>query len=450
MFVLKTKLASGVNSNTVNALEDQLKALGIQETDRFYKYNIAKVVKYRLDLENRQIDPNKPVVVMFGPRSDENGAFSSSTNSIANEVLGHGNQLLYFEINKLEDVFSNIELLINNLPAGQKITLILSGHGGKGFLSFQAKGAHVLSISSMQRLKRIRDLNVDKLILQSCSTGKGENNLASLLASYVSKNGKVYAPFKPAAQTVLIFDTENGQEQEFYWLSEAKFYLKGIDITKVIKGRSSGLSNKEIFVVQEKLKENFPLIAGLKTASISLIDKFGWLFPWHHFELKKPSEIILPEIGSVKINAFDYQKNDEVRLYLAESKMVPIPNCMEVEAECLLIDKELKIQSAMFKKSIEIPWIMQLDLTVKIDGVTSNEYYTALHLEQAIKMLSPDNDIVEVVTMTIISDKMFKKVISNDVLHNKDGIWIIFELADGRMCGLPPNRNEPVWMTQGL
>jgi len=193
--------------------------------------NRDKILKWRDEFLNETMDYNKPIVVMVYPRFDYNNAFTV-TNTIA-DIIKAGNQLLYFEIRHLSDLNMILESLLIKLPDKQRINLIIGGHGSRtGFVIggrqigpdrwvnleiFDVGSNSVESnIVNFNFVHLLRALNIDTLVLESCSTGEGgssNHNLANSLAEHIT--GRIFAPIRPVgARTIKYFFYEDGNIKE--------------------------------------------------------------------------------------------------------------------------------------------------------------------------------------------------------------------------------------------
>jgi hypothetical protein len=199
------------------AVIEQLQVLGITKPEFFNSLNEAKyIIEQRTNLTNRVIDPAKPVTVAMYPRYDKNGVFSARWNSLGDIIARPTQQLLFFEINSDASLKSALRLLKDNLPAGQKFVLLLSGHGTKDLLQWDhGTVAYYLDPTDYNDLEftnLLHSLNITLVIFESCKAGEGAEavqNQANRMAAHIQTGGSVIAPLISVYKQIYIFNQDN-------------------------------------------------------------------------------------------------------------------------------------------------------------------------------------------------------------------------------------------------
>ena len=206
---------------------------GIIHTDE----NQEQITSWRNEFLDRSMNYERPIVVMIYPRFDYNDAFKFN-NSIAS-IIEAGSQLLYFEARSSDNLTGILQLLLEELPQNQKITLIIGAHGSQmgmrlGFLvgeTFEGRNPVEFSVNNLFFCRNLRLLNIDSLVLESCSTGAGGDsnyNFANILSNYTS--GTIYAPVIPVdIRTIRYFFDEDGY-------IERVIFGRGSEDTYIVNG----------------------------------------------------------------------------------------------------------------------------------------------------------------------------------------------------------------------
>jgi hypothetical protein len=196
----------------LNTLE-RLSLLGITLPERFRSLRDAKyIAEQRNKLANKAIIADKPVTIVMYPYYDTTGAFSGRWNSLVSIMAREKQQMLYFEIGGDTDLKAALRLLKDNLPAEQRLTLILAGHGtnnvlrwGSGSSSFYLDPT---DYTDQEFINLLRGLHIELAIFESCSAGEGgatEQNQANRLAAHVRVGGRIIAPLVDALGVTYTF-----------------------------------------------------------------------------------------------------------------------------------------------------------------------------------------------------------------------------------------------------
>lgn len=177
--------------------------LGIEWPERFRSQkSLLEVLDIR---ENAAGPDDRPSALVIAPKIDANSAFLANGNF---DRLTQAYRLFYFEAETDEDAL----LALRSVPGESSAAVILAGHGTQEFLSFGAGDpARGKPDPGSERLffdftdaDIITELGQrvapgGRIILHSCSTGKGEAaeaNLANLIAQGVP-HATVQAPTRP-------------------------------------------------------------------------------------------------------------------------------------------------------------------------------------------------------------------------------------------------------------
>ncbi|MDR1453983.1 MAG: DUF4116 domain-containing protein [Candidatus Margulisbacteria bacterium] len=150
------------------------------------------LVEQRLRLANKQLDPNKPVIVIWQGKKDHNGGLEVFKKFYSE--LDRKNQILFFEIDSLQDIDQALLLLQTHLPKTiEQRALIINAHGSQGRIDF---GQEYLTPNLLEDVygEILTKLNINTLVLDSCSTGLGKDNkpnLANVFGRYIKT---VFAP----------------------------------------------------------------------------------------------------------------------------------------------------------------------------------------------------------------------------------------------------------------
>jgi hypothetical protein len=187
------------------------------------------IIEQRTALETKKLAySDRPLVVMFMPVFDGNGAFAAA-NGISS-IIGKGNRLLYFEVNTENDFYSYLKLLQNNLPRRQKIIMIIGGHGtpdstrfglNYDFIDFYNERRDAISyypadeestldftdyVDDAKQLEPLHRLNIEKVFFKSCGTGQGKDNQAKRFAGFLPENVLVTAPVEDSQLEDFLYD----------------------------------------------------------------------------------------------------------------------------------------------------------------------------------------------------------------------------------------------------
>jgi hypothetical protein len=185
------------------ALQARCTRLGIEWPERFRS---PKALLEVLDIRENAAGPDaRPAAVIIAPKIDANSAFLANGNF---DRLTQAYRLFYFEAETDEDAL----LALRSVPGESSAAVILAGHGTQEFLSFGASDpARGKPDPGNERLFfDFTDADIvaelgqrvapgGRVILHSCSTGKGEaaeDNLANLIAQGVP-HATVQAPTRP-------------------------------------------------------------------------------------------------------------------------------------------------------------------------------------------------------------------------------------------------------------
>jgi hypothetical protein len=204
------------------------------------------LIKYRENLQQRNINTQKPVTVILYPEHDHNTAFKGNDIS---KILANGNQVLLFEISDDEEMIKALAELVDNLPKGQKITLILGGHGDGTTLEYknivmknEEKDLNYYLNASDFANPRFTNLlhllNIDKVIFESCSAGKNGSsddgtatpNLADLFSEHVRPDCLIFAPDRDVHPPKYMFNKDGsinrpiyGNREDYTYRTEGKY-----------------------------------------------------------------------------------------------------------------------------------------------------------------------------------------------------------------------------------
>ncbi|MFA4905379.1 MAG: DUF4116 domain-containing protein [Candidatus Margulisiibacteriota bacterium] len=141
----------------------------------------------------------RPVAVAVFPKADWNGAFRSDSSwgnahRYIEQMIKAGYRVLYYEANTENDLYA----AIRESGGPEKISLlVIGGHGYPGGISFGGYVREIdgLGFNDMDQMRELADLFSEEcvVILDSCSTGAGQNNIARQLGHALPKCG-IFAP----------------------------------------------------------------------------------------------------------------------------------------------------------------------------------------------------------------------------------------------------------------
>jgi hypothetical protein len=175
-------------------LKEQLETLNITYTGSLGTYEVARhFIEQRKKLEQKQLDPQKPIVIILQARDDHNNAFEGYGLNDSYPELIKKNQVLFFEIDTLLDLDAALLLITQNIPVEQKKTLIINAHGLRESIHF---GQDDLTPALLDDVygEIFKQVDITKLLLNSCLTGIGKNNepnIANIFGLYIPT---VFAP----------------------------------------------------------------------------------------------------------------------------------------------------------------------------------------------------------------------------------------------------------------
>jgi hypothetical protein len=213
------------------------------------------LVGQRFKLANKQLDPHKPVIVIWQGKADHNGALKNFRQFYAELVKK--NQVLFFEIDSLLDIDQSLLLLQTHLPKTiEQRTLIIDAHSRQERILL---GQETLTPNLLEDVygEILTKLNINKLILNSCSTGLGkenEPNLANVFGRYIKT---VFAPITGTSVDVMKLDSTGEIVDVEYmpnWCEEALNIEECIEETEKQFQSASGDLKKELLDKLSKLK----------------------------------------------------------------------------------------------------------------------------------------------------------------------------------------------------
>ncbi|MDR1862937.1 MAG: hypothetical protein LBQ67_03345 [Treponema sp.] len=197
---------------------EQLSLLKINHFERFKSLEDAKYIyEQRQKLDSKTIDKDKALTVAMYPCIDKNNAFSAQWNTLPDIIARPAQQLLYFEITGDADLKSALNLLKTNLPDGQELTLILTGHGNKDLLQWDSGTVDYYldptDYTDQKFTGLLHGLDITLVIFDSCKAGYGgnaEENQANRFAGHIRPGGKVIAPVIDIYRVNYLFNADDG------------------------------------------------------------------------------------------------------------------------------------------------------------------------------------------------------------------------------------------------
>jgi hypothetical protein len=175
-------------------LKKQLEALNITYVESLGTYGLAQhFIEQRKKLEQKQLDPQKSIIIILQAKDDHNSVFARPRLSKIYSELIKKNQVLFFEIDTLLDLDAALLLITQNIPVEQKKTLIINAHGLREEVYFGQDSLTPILLDDVYG-EIFERMNIIKLILNSCYTGEGksnEPNIANVFGVYIPT---VFAP----------------------------------------------------------------------------------------------------------------------------------------------------------------------------------------------------------------------------------------------------------------
>jgi hypothetical protein len=185
-------------------------------TARFSIETAENLIEQRYKLKNKTLEySDKPIVVYISAQFDPVRAMIGTRIS---SLVEQNNTVLYFEPNSEDDFYATLQLLENNLPTGQSITLLINGHGSKDYICFGGDwqtSSDIFDTATLfnpnyetssldpsdyvddaEQLTILRRLNIKQVFFLSCSNGEGfddKDNQANRFAKFLKKGVRVVA-----------------------------------------------------------------------------------------------------------------------------------------------------------------------------------------------------------------------------------------------------------------
>lgn len=135
-------------------------------------------------------EDGRPLAIVVYPKEDWNGAMRpdnlwGSSYSYVNELREKGYRVLYYEARTETDLYD----AIREGGTSQKISvLLIAGHGDSETIDFGGnyrlrREVYYLGLNDMNEMRKLAGLMAEDcvVILESCSTGAGRNNIARAL-----------------------------------------------------------------------------------------------------------------------------------------------------------------------------------------------------------------------------------------------------------------------------
>lgn len=179
------------------------------------QFGIKEFMRYPFEAlidQAKQVEVDRPYGILIYPRKDDNGAFNSPEPGFNNMLYKFFSRiekkygLRIFEVESNRDIARAFLKLNRKYGAKNKIAFgIIGGHGDENTIEWgYGENDHLLTEHlSGEGIKRIRDFFVPNpiLVLKSCSTGKGEESIGSVLSEKLQAT--VIAPDDDTALTDL-------------------------------------------------------------------------------------------------------------------------------------------------------------------------------------------------------------------------------------------------------
>lgn len=197
------------------------------------KFNVDFFLRYEKDLLLYQLEAatsslleNKLLAIAVLQKEDYNGVlykFSKNLRKLVNKY-----KILFYEVSNEEEFYKTLKNVYEEF--GKINVLIIAGHGDERGTAFSYKESEkeTLDISDEKEIEKLKGFFDEKssIIMFSCSTGKGNENIASLLSRTLEVT--VFAPSENISNVDFIFD-ERG---EIKWVKFDGKIVKGINNKK--------------------------------------------------------------------------------------------------------------------------------------------------------------------------------------------------------------------------
>lgn len=441
---IKTKVNFNNNARYYRHLLE-LNELGIHNYDNikdncvFWEDSMGSyIIQQRKRLENKQMDPNKPVVVTFQARSDDNGAFKSK-KEMYREFIEKKIQWLFFEVSTVTDMVKEIDFLIDKLPAGQEINIQIQAHGSPYGIALGSNSSfnqdERLCTINAHKLEKLQELNVKRLIFDSCSTGSsvyGDFNISSICAGLIKPDCLVIAPKYVAGNNDIRYTfTSTGNIRDVRFIDKM-----GIDYTFVTPGNYADwqkkmdeqlfrlVGNVEVESISQEIdfrntnektaRYNFKQPVSIDTEnfgklSIKAIELFSIATHSYRIYLNEPVEINMPVYGNIKIERYLLFYNKNGLRVISEGLETPL-------IIKLPFDKRRKAKITHKNGPLLLGFEEAIDTGFKCNGIPFKAKFME-HYGNCIVFFSRDFQLV------IVFDLQTKQFISADEVREKFGIY---------------------------
>lgn len=176
--------------------------------------NLEKILINRIKNEPDE----RPLAVLLYPKSDWNGGL---IRTLMDDFIDQGYRVMYYETGNIEDW---IRALKNATGQGQKASVVVvAGHGSQGSVQLGENDRITLSDKKHLRDAGLSECVVEggKVILSSCSTGKGEDedNVVNMLCD-IFRTAEVIGPLEDCYIHSLEFDSHHKVTDVIYAKTE--------------------------------------------------------------------------------------------------------------------------------------------------------------------------------------------------------------------------------------